>query len=84
MLADIGSISNKAQRLSQIRETFRALAGGDPGTALRTAKQIADATERETALIALLTEWKQGELNPPLQRALPTSLANAIIQPLIC
>lgn len=60
---------NKAERLAQIRETFRALAAGDPGTALRATRQLADEVERETALLALVTEWKRGELAPPRQRA---------------
>src|SRR6266404_765673 len=42
--------TNKLDRLTQIRETFRALAGGDKTNALRAAKQIMDETERETAL----------------------------------
>jgi hypothetical protein len=60
---------NKAERLAQLREAFRAMAAGDPKTALRAAKQLADETERETALLALVTEWKHGELDPPRQRA---------------
>ena len=60
---------NKAERLAQLRETFRALAAGDPKAALRAAKQLTDETERETALLALVTEWKHGELDPPRQRA---------------
>jgi hypothetical protein len=60
---------NKAERLAQLRETFRALAAGDPRTALSAAKQLADGTERETALLALVTEWTRGELGPPQQRA---------------
>ena len=59
----------KAERLAQLREQFRGLAGGDPTTALRTARQLTDETERETALLALLTEWKHGELSPPRHRA---------------
>ncbi len=59
----------KAERLAQVRETFRALAGGDPRTALRTARPLTDEVERETALLALLTEWKHGELDPPRKRA---------------
>jgi len=43
--------TNKLDRLSQIRETFRALAAGDKTTALRAAKQIVDETERETTLV---------------------------------
>jgi hypothetical protein len=61
--------TNKLERLRQIREIFRALAGGDPTTALRAAKQIIDETERETALLTLVTDWTQGELSPPLRRA---------------
>ena len=60
---------NKAERLAQLQETFRALAAGDPKTALRAAKQLTDETERETALLALVTEWRHGELDPPRQRA---------------
>ena len=60
---------NKAERLAQLRETFRAMAAGDPKAALRAAKQLTDETERETALLALVTEWKHGELDPPRQRA---------------
>ena len=60
---------NKAKRLAQLRETFRAMAAGDPKAALRAAKQLTDETERETALLALVTEWKHGELDPPRQRA---------------
>ncbi len=60
---------NKAERLAQLRETFRALAAGDPKTALQAAKQLFDGTERETALLALVTEWTHGELGPPQQRA---------------
>jgi hypothetical protein len=61
--------TNKLDRLAQIRETFRAFAAGDKTNALRAAKQIADETERETALLTLVTEWTQGELSPPRLRA---------------
>jgi len=61
--------TNKLERLTQIRESFRALAAGDPTTALRAAKQVKDETERETALLTLVTEWTQGELGPPRRRA---------------
>src|SRR6266403_1116640 len=61
--------TNKLDRLTQIRETFRALAGGDKTNALRAAKQIMDETERETALLTLVTEWTQGELSVPRLRA---------------
>ena len=60
---------SKADRLAQLRETFRALATGNPRTALRAARQLTDEAERETALLALVTEWKHGELAPPRQRA---------------
>ena len=60
---------NKAERLAQLRETFRTLAAGDPKTALRAARQLTDEVERETALLALVTEWKHGELGSPRQRA---------------
>ncbi len=61
--------ANKLERLTQIRETFRALATGDATTALRAAKQVTEETERETALLTLVTEWTQGELGPPRRRA---------------
>jgi len=61
--------TNKLERLTQIRETFRALATGDATTALRAAKHVTDETERETALLTLVTEWTQGELGPPRRRA---------------
>jgi hypothetical protein len=66
--------TNKLERLEQIRENFRAFAAGDPTNALRAAKQITDETERETALLTLVTAWKHGELGPPRQRA--SSIAN--------
>src|SRR4029077_18507799 len=44
-------------------------AGGDKTNALRAAKLIKDETERETALLTLVTEWTQGELSPPRLRA---------------
>lgn len=61
--------TNKLVRLKQIRENFVALAAGDPATALRAAKQLTDETERETALLALVTEWTHGELGPARRRA---------------
>jgi hypothetical protein len=60
---------NKAERLAQLREDFRALAAGDPKAALRAAHQLTNEVERETALLALVTEWKHGELDSPRQRA---------------
>lgn len=62
-------VTNKLDRLTQIRETFRALATGDKLNAMRLAKQITDETERETALLTLVTEWTQGELGPARLRA---------------
>ncbi len=66
---ELGAPTNKLQRLTRAREAFRVLAAGDPATALRAAKQIADETERETALLTLVTEWSQGNLSSPRQRA---------------
>lgn len=67
-------VMTKLERLAQIRETFHALAAGDPTTALRAAKEISDGTERETALLTLVTEWTHGELRSPLDRAGSVSL----------
>ncbi len=67
--AEPAGLTNKLERLAIIRETFRGLAAGDPTTALRAAKQIADGNERETALLTLATEWTHGELRPPQERA---------------
>jgi hypothetical protein len=61
--------TSKLERLDALRETFRALAGGDPGTALRAAKQLPDETELETAFLTVVTVWTQGELGPPRARA---------------
>jgi len=61
--------TNKLERLTQIRETFRSLSAGDRAAAMRAAKQITNEVERETALLALVTEWTQGELRPPRLRA---------------
>src|SRR5262245_58844911 len=38
--------TNKLERLTQVRESFRALANGNATTALRAAKEITDETER--------------------------------------
>jgi hypothetical protein len=62
-------VTNKVERLAQIRETFRALAAGDPAAAMRAAKELTDDNERETALLTLVTEWTHGELAPSRQRA---------------
>ena len=69
LLEQIPAPLNKAERLAQLRESFRALAKGDPKTAMRAAKQLTDEIERETAQLTLVTEWKLGELDPPQRRA---------------
>ncbi len=61
--------TNKLERLAGIRDQFRALAAGEPTAALRAAKRLTDDTERETALLTLVTEWTQGELGPSRSRA---------------
>src|SRR5207253_9384350 len=61
--------TNKLERLTQVRQQFQALAAGDPGAAMQTAKLIQDETERETALLTLVTQWKHGELRSPRERA---------------
>jgi hypothetical protein len=65
----LSATTNKLERLDQIRESFRVLAAGNHTNALRAAKQITNAVERETALLALVTEWTHGELSPPGLRA---------------
>jgi PDZ domain len=60
---------SKSEQLAQLRDTFRALAAGDPATAMRAARQLTNEVERETALLTLVTEWKHGELSSPRQRA---------------
>lgn len=62
-------VTNKLERLAQVREQFRSLAAGDATVAMRAAKDISDGTERETALLALVTEWTRGELRSPQERA---------------
>ncbi len=61
--------ASKLERLDQTRASVLNLASGDPAIALRAAKQITDENERETALLTLVTEWTQGVLGPPGQRA---------------
>ena len=61
--------TNKLERLAQTRETFHALALGDTASALRAAKDVKDPLERETALLTLVTEWTQGNLRSPRERA---------------
>ena len=63
------AVTNKLERLELIRQSFRTLAAGDRAAAMRAAKQIVDETERETALLTLVTEWTRGELSLPPERA---------------
>jgi hypothetical protein len=65
----LGGITNKLERLNRIRQTFVALAAGNPTNALRAAKDLTNDTERETALLALVTQWTQGHLSPAQDRA---------------
>ena len=69
----LGGITNKLDRLNRIRQSFLALAAGNPTNALRAAKEFTNETERETALLALVTQWTQGNLGSPQDRARYTS-----------
>jgi hypothetical protein len=64
-----GDATNKLHRLLEIQVAFRRLAAADPISAIRAAKELKDEGERETALFTLVSQWTQGELNPPRQRA---------------
>lgn len=66
--------ASKLDRLDLLRERFRQLATGDKTTALRAARQLTDAIERETALLSLLAVWTQGNLGSPTERARAISL----------
>ena len=66
--AEISS-TDKLERLSEIRAKFQKLAAGEPTIAMEAAKQIQDETERETALLTLVTQWTHGELRSPHERA---------------
>jgi hypothetical protein len=66
---ELSTLTNKLQRLANIREVFRGLAAGDPSVAIREAIKVTDGTERETALLALVTEWTAGDLKHPTERA---------------
>jgi hypothetical protein len=72
--APLHAAASKLDRLDLIRERFRQLATGDKTTALRAAKQLADVTERETALLSLLAVWTQGDLGSPTARARAISI----------
>jgi hypothetical protein len=61
--------TNTLERLAQIRELFSSLADGDRTNALRASKLMTNATDREAALLTLVTAWRQGVLSPPEQRA---------------
>jgi hypothetical protein len=65
----LAGITNNLERLNRIRQTFVALAAGNPTNALRAAKDLTNETERETALLALATQWTQGRLSPARDRA---------------
>jgi hypothetical protein len=65
----LAGITNKLERLNRIRQTFVALAAGNPTNAMRAVKDLTDGTERETALLALVTQWTQGHLSPAQDRA---------------
>jgi hypothetical protein len=65
----LAGITNKLERLNRIRQSFVALAAGNPTNALRAAKDLTNDTERETALLALVTQWTQGHLSPAQDRA---------------
>jgi len=69
----LAGITNQLERLNRIRQTFVALAGGNPTNALRAAKDLTNDNERETALLALVTQWTQGHLSPARDRAYYTS-----------
>jgi hypothetical protein len=66
---ELAATTNRLERLAAVRETFSALAKGDPSAAILSAKQLADDTERETALMTLVLEWTQGEISSPQDRA---------------
>lgn len=68
-LKQLEGVENKVQRLAMVREIFTGLAMGDRKTALEQAKLLEDPTEREAALMALLTIWKNGDIGSPRRRA---------------
>ncbi len=69
MAPEAPAVTNKLQRIADVREAFRALAAGNQKVALQAAKQLTNDIERETALLTLVTEWRHGELSSPRQRA---------------
>jgi hypothetical protein len=68
-LPEAPSGDDRLQRLAQTRDYFRALAAGDHTAALKAVKAVTNAVERETALLALVTEWTHGDLRSPVERA---------------
>lgn len=69
LLDPFAGITNKLERLNRIRETFTALAASNPTNALRAAKDLTNDTEKETALLALVTQWTHGNLGSAQRRA---------------
>ena len=65
----LAGLTNNLERLNRIRESFVALAAGNSTNALRAAKNLTNENERETALLALVTQWTQGRLGSPQDRA---------------
>lgn len=65
----LGGFTNKLERLNRIHDMFVALAAGNPTNALRAAKDLTNENERETALLALVTQWTQGRMSSARDRA---------------
>lgn len=63
------AVTNRVEALARLREQFRALAAGDPKVAMVAAKGLTNEVDRETALLALVTEWNHGDLSLPRARA---------------
>jgi hypothetical protein len=68
-LEGLPAVTNRVEALARLREQFRALAAGDPKVAMVTAKGLTNEVDRETALLALVTEWTHGDLSLPRARA---------------
>ena len=67
------AVTNRVEALARLREQFRALATGDPKLAMVAAKGLTNEVDRETALLALVTEWTHGDLS--LTRARATAIS---------
>jgi len=63
------AVTNRVEALARLRDQFRTLASGDPKVAMVAAKGLTNEVERETALLALVTEWTHGDLSLPRARA---------------